>query len=212
VRVLTVARFTEKKGVEYGIRAVAKLLHKYQRLEYKIAGDGPLRDGLQSLIAELKVGDRIRLLGWKSLDEIAELLQRSDILLAPSVTAEKGDQEGIPGVIMEAFAQGLPVVSTRHAGIPEVVHDGESGFLVPERDVDALAKRIEDLIERPELRFSLGRNGRNFVEEHYDIEKLNDRLVEIYQDILNGDSPHLNTRLYTCPVSSAASSASFTNR
>jgi colanic acid/amylovoran biosynthesis glycosyltransferase len=91
---------------------------------------------------------------------------------------------------MEAFAQGLPVVGTCHAGIPEVVRNGESGVLVPERDVDALAEGLEQLIDRPELRLAMGRAGRAFVEEHYDIEKLNDRLVSIYQQLLGGDLPH----------------------
>jgi len=197
VRVLTVARLNQKKGVEYGVRAVAKALRKHQHVEYEIAGDGLLRHKLQSLIAELKVGHNIELLGWKSQDEIAELLGNSDILLAPSVTAENGDEEGVPGVIMEAFAQGLPVVSTHHAGIPEVVQDGESGFLVPERDADALAERLEELIEHPERRFAMGRNGREFVEEHYDIGKLNDRLVVIYQQLLCGESPHLTARPFS---------------
>jgi colanic acid/amylovoran biosynthesis glycosyltransferase len=91
---------------------------------------------------------------------------------------------------MEAFARGLPVVSTYHAGIPEVVQDGKSGFLVPERDVEALAERLEKLIDDSELRFSMGRSGRAFIEEEYDINKLNDRLVTIYQQLLDGDVSH----------------------
>ena len=139
--------------------------------------------------------DNIKLLGWKTQAEVADLLKASDILLAPSVTTENGEEEGIPGVIMEAFAQGLPVVSTYHAGIPEVVKDGESGFLVAERDVDALAERLERLIEHPELRFAMGQNGRRFVEEHYDVDKLNDRLVRIYQQLLDGELPPVSAQL-----------------
>lgn len=206
VKVLTVARLSEKKGVEYGIRAVVKVLEKRQGIEYKIAGDGPLRDKLQRLIAEVGVGDSIQLLGWRSEDEIAELLANSDILLAPSVTSETGDEEGIPGVIMEAFTRCLPAVSTHHAGIPEVVEDGKSGFLVPERDVDALAERIQELILHPELRFAMGRNGRKLVEERYDIRKLNDRLVEIYQQLLSGESSISSLRAHTRPSTSPGSS------
>jgi colanic acid/amylovoran biosynthesis glycosyltransferase len=150
---------------------------------------------LQNLIDTLNAGDNIKLLGWKTQAEVADLLMASDILLAPSVTTEKGDEEGIPGVIMEAFAQRLPVVSTYHAGIPEVVKDGESGFLVPERDVHAMADRLERLIEVPELRFALGQNGRTFVEEHYDVDKLNDRLVRIYQQLLGGELPPIVEQL-----------------
>ncbi|HWP58305.1 MAG TPA: glycosyltransferase [Candidatus Acidoferrales bacterium] len=178
--IATVARLVEKKGVEYGIRAVAKVLSRYPRVEYRIAGDGPLRDRLCRLIEELGIAGNVKLLGWKEQAEIASLLQTSDILLAPSVTPESGDEEGTPVVIMEAFAQGLAVVSTYHAGIPEVVIDGRSGFLVPERDVEALAEKIEILINDPALRLAMGRAGRELMAREYDIEKLNDRLVAIY--------------------------------
>ena len=90
----------------------------------------------------------------------------SDILLAPSVTSKDGDQEGIPVVLMEAFANGLPVISTYHSGIPELVQDGISGFLVPERDVDALKEKINQLILQSELRSRMGLAGRKYVERH----------------------------------------------
>ena len=189
IRIVTVARLVEKKGVEYGIQAIAKISKERRHIEYNVAGEGRRRDRLQALIGELNAGENIKLLGWQTQVEVSELLKASDILLAPSVIASNGGEEGIPGVIMEAFAQGLPVVSTHHAGIPEVVKDGESGFLVPERDVHALADRLIRLIDRPELRSAMGRKGREFVEEHYDIEKLNDRLVRIYRQLLAGELP-----------------------
>jgi len=188
-RIVTIARLVEKKGVEYGVRAVAQILTRRRDVEYSIVGDGPLSTTLQSLIDDLNAGERIKLLGWKTQAEVTDLLKSSDILLAPSVTTEQGDEEGIPGVIMEAFAHGLPVVSTHHAGIPEVVRDGVSGFLVPERDAHGLAGRLERLIDDPGMRSAMGRQGRAFVEEHYDIEKLNDRLVRIYQKLLGGELP-----------------------
>jgi colanic acid/amylovoran biosynthesis glycosyltransferase len=208
LRILTVARLAEKKGVEYGVRAVAKVLQRHPRVEYKIAGDGPLRERLQSLIEELKAGGNIELLGWKSQDEIVKLLQDSDILLAPSVTTNEGDEEGIPGVIMEACASGLPVVSTYHSGIPEVVRDGESGFLVAERDAEGLADKLNDLIERPDLRTLMGSRGREFVKEHYNIDRLSDRLVSLYRELLNGE---LSTGTAQHPAhSGGAESASLT--
>jgi len=189
IRLLTVARLVEKKGVEYGIRAVARVLRENPNIEYSIVGDGPLRNELETLIEKLGVGSQVKLLGWQEQDKIAELMDKADILLAPSVTSKDGDQEGIPVVIMEALAKGLPVLSTWHSGIPELVQDGKSGFLVPERDVDALAERLEYLIEHPEIWPEMGRAGRKFVEEHYNIDKLNDRLVEIYKKLLNGEIP-----------------------
>lgn len=189
VQLLTVARLVEKKGVEYGVRTVARVLKKYPQIEYKIAGDGPLMNDIKSLIEELNINDKVRLLGWQRQEEIVELIKEADILLAPSVTSEDGDQEGIPVVLMEALAQGLPVLSTQHSGIPELVQDGESGFLVPERDVDALAERLEYLIRHPEIWPEMGRVGRDYVERYYDINKLNDQLVELYQRLLDGERP-----------------------
>jgi colanic acid/amylovoran biosynthesis glycosyltransferase len=161
-------------------------LKKYPYIEYKIAGDGHLKNALQKLIEDLKVSNNVKLLGWQRQDQVIELLRESDILLAPSVTSQNGDREGIPVAIVEALAGGLPVLSTLHSGISEAVQNGESGFLVPERDADALAEKLEYLIEHSELWPEMGRKGRSYVEEHYDIEKLNDRLVEIYQRLLEG--------------------------
>ncbi len=187
VKILTVARLVEKKGVQYGIQAAAKII-KRQRdvIEYKIVGDGPLRTNLENLIKELNVSSNVKLLGWKSQEEIIELMKEADILLAPSVTGENGDQEGIPVVLMEALAQGLPVVTTYHSGIPELVQDGISGFLVPERDINALAERLDYLIQHPEIWPDIGRAGCKYVEDNYDINKLNDRLVDLYVQLLNG--------------------------
>jgi colanic acid/amylovoran biosynthesis glycosyltransferase len=112
-------------------------------------------------------------------------MKDSDILLAPSVTAEGGDQEGIPVVLMEALAQGLPVISTYHSGIPELVQDGVSGYLVHERDVNVLSERLEHLIKNQELWAKMGRAGRNYIENYYNIDKLNEQLVEIFQKLLN---------------------------
>lgn len=185
IQLLTVGRLVEKKGIVYSIRAVAKVLRKYPDIEYKIAGDGPLKSRLKSLIEELGVGDNIKLVGWQQQDEIEELMQKADILLAPSVTSKEGDQEGIPVTLMEALAKGLLVISTRHSGTPELVQNGKSGFLVPERNVDALAERLEFLIYNPEIWPEMRLAGRRLVEEQYDINKLNDRLIEIYRNLLS---------------------------
>ena len=189
IRLLSVARFVEKKGVQYGIQAVARVLNKYPHVEYLIVGDGPLRDELKGLVDNLNLNNHVKLLGWKRQEEIVELMRGGDILLAPSVTTASGDQEGIPVVLMEALSQGLPVLSTHHSGIPELIQDGEFGFLVPERDVDALVERLEYLIEHPELWPKMGRAGRDHVARYYDINRLNDQLVDLYRGLLNGRLP-----------------------
>ena len=184
ISILTVARLIEKKGVQYGIQAVAKVLKHYPDVEYKIAGDGPLKRDLIDLINKLKVNENVKLLGWKQRDEISELMGHADILLAPSVTDKNGDQEGIPVVLMEALALGMPVISTYHSGIPELVQDGKSGFLVDERDVDGFAEKIGYLIKHPDIWEEMGLKGRESVQRNHDINKLNDRLVELYREVL----------------------------
>ena len=187
IRILTVARLVEKKGLEYSIKAVAKIVCKYPhwKIEYKIAGDGPLKEKLKSLILELGMEDKIKLLGWFHQNEVRKLFEESHIFVLSSVTAANGDQEGQGLVLQEAQAAGLPVVSTFHNGIPEGILNGKSGFLVPERDIDALAEKLEYLIKNPEIWPEMGRAGRQLVEEHYDIKKLNKKLVKIYEGLLS---------------------------
>ena len=188
VRLITVSRLIEKKGVEYGIRAAARLIERGRDIRYDIIGDGALREPLAHLIAELRLGDKVRLLGWQDQDTVLDALRRSHIALAPSVTSRNGDQEGIPVFLMESMAIGLPVVSTRHSGIPELVEEGVSGRLVTEREPEALASAVEDLINHPESWPAMGRAGRRQVEQNYDIGVLNDRLVDLFRGLV-GTAP-----------------------
>jgi colanic acid/amylovoran biosynthesis glycosyltransferase len=188
VNIVSVARLVEKKGIQYGIEAVGRVIGKYPDIEYRIIGDGRMRDELESVVARLNLGEKVKLVGWKNQDEILECMKDSDIMLAPSVTGNNGDQEGIPVVLMEAMAMGLPVLSTCHSGIPELVEEGVAGFLVPERDVEALSGRLADLLEHPELWSKMGNAGRKHVEKYYDIDRLNDRLILMYEQ-LRGSRP-----------------------
>ena len=186
IRILTVARLVEQKGVEYSIKAVAKILKKYPNVKYHIVGDGPLNVQLYELIKQMDIEDKVRLLGWKTQNEIRQLYSMSHIFILPSITSTKGDQEGQGLVIQEAQSMGLPIISTLLGGIPESIIEGKSGFLAPEKDIDALAERLEYLIKHHELWPEIGRVGRRYVEENFDIHKLNDRLIKIYQQVLKG--------------------------
>jgi colanic acid/amylovoran biosynthesis glycosyltransferase len=181
VRLLSVGRLVEKKGFEYAIKGVAKILRRFPTLQYEIAGDGSEKSNLERLIAELGVIGNVRLLGWQDRTEVSRLLGQAHIFLAPSVTSQRGDQEGIPVVLQEAMALGLPTVSTHHTGIPELVRDGESGFLVHERDVNGIADRLTHLLQHPETRREMGQKGRKHIEEYYNHGKQTDRLIEIYR-------------------------------
>jgi len=184
VRILMVGRFVEKKGLEYGIRAVAQAAKDFPEITLKIVGDGELRDEITQLINRLNMSKHIQLLGWRTPEEVSKLMGEADIFLAPSVTSKDGDQEGTPTVIIEAQARGLPVLSTRHSGIPEMVQDGISGFLIPERDSEALAEKLKLLCQHPEMRGEMGKAGRDWVERHHDINKLNDQLVRLYERVV----------------------------
>lgn len=179
LKIVSVGRLVEKKGMEFAIRAVSEVARGRDDLSFRIAGDGPLKDELEVLIKDLGAQGKIELLGWQTNDEIAKLMCQSDLLLAPSVTDKNGDMEGIPVVLMEAMAQEIPVVSTWHSGIPELVQDQVAGLLVKERDVDALAGQLRFMLDHPEKRKEYGRNGRKIVEEHFNIKTLNVRLEEI---------------------------------
>jgi colanic acid/amylovoran biosynthesis glycosyltransferase len=181
VRIATVARLVEMKGVEYAIRAVAKLIARGYQVEYHIAGDGPLRDHLQALAKQLCVADAVRFPGWQSHKQVLQLLDQAQILMAPSVTAANGETEGNPNIVKEAMALGLPVVSTAHAGIPELVDDGRSGLLVPERDAAALADKTSWLLDNPDRWPALTLSARSKVLAEFDADTLNQQLIALYQ-------------------------------
>lgn len=188
VRLMSVARFVEKKGLYYATRALAKLAETHANVEYNLVGDGPLRPKLEALVDELGVREQVRFLGWQTHDQVAELLDEMHLLVVPSVTALNGDTEGIPMVLMEAMARGLPVVSTYHSGIPELVDDGVNGALVPERDIRGLADKLAWLVDNPDQWEDLGRAGRAKVEEEFNVDKLNDMLVERLQAMLTAST------------------------
>ncbi|MCA9244173.1 MAG: glycosyltransferase [Phycisphaerales bacterium] len=182
-RLLMIARLVEKKGVRYAIEAVAKLRAFRERVHLRILGDGPLRSQIESQVKVLKAEGAVELAGWADADEVRAALRDSDALLAPSVTAADGDMEGIPMVLMEAMAMGVPVISTRHSGIPELIENGVSGLLAPERDVDALADHIERLLRDTALREHIRHAGRRRVEDAFNIDRLNDELVRRFEEM-----------------------------
>ncbi len=189
IEILTVGRLVEKKGIEYSIKAVAKAIASHANLRYRIVGEGPLRTSLEELINQLGLSDQIQLVGGKTKEEVRQLYAKAHIFILSSVTAANGDQEGQGLVLQEAQAMGIPVLSTLHNGIPDGILDGKTGFLVPERDIDALAEKLQYLIEHPEAHAVMGKAGRAFIETHYDIDKLNNHLVLAYQALLDSSEP-----------------------
>jgi colanic acid/amylovoran biosynthesis glycosyltransferase len=186
-RVLSVGRLVEKKGLAYAIEAMAHLKASGRRVLYTVVGVGPLRADLERRVDEFGLRDEVHLVGPKNQDEVVALLQWAHLFTAPCVTAANGDQEGIPNVLKEAMATGIPVVSTQHSGIPELIEDGVSGLLAPERDSKVLAERLAYLVDHPERWPTMGQAGRERVEVQFDSDKLNVELVELYQRVVCGD-------------------------
>ena len=137
------------------------------------------------MINDRNLYDYVIFTGVVTQTEAIDLFQDAHVFILPSVTAQDGDQEGIPSVLFEAQACGLPIISSQHSGIPELIIDGKSGLLVPEKDIKALSNKIEYLIEHQELWKSMGKFGRRFIEENYDIENLNKTLEGNYFDLIN---------------------------
>ena len=185
IRVLTVARLVEVKGVDYAIRAIARVAAHFPNVHYRIVGGGPLREPLQTLARQEGLADQVEFLGPRPHDEVVRLYQQAHLFLLSGVVDRQGAEEGLGTVLVEAQATGLPVVASNVGGIPENVLDGESGFLVPQRDVDAIAEKLCFLIEHPETWPALGRAGRRHVEVNFDNAKLTDGLLEIYEQLLD---------------------------
>ena len=180
--VLFVGRLAEKKGCEYLIRAMAQVQAQMPDVELVIIGDGPLRLELEHLAASsLK---RYEFLGLQPPQVVKSWMNRSLMLAAPSVTASTGDCEGLPTVVVEAQAMGLPVVGSVHAGIPQAVVHGQTGFLAAERDSKGLAEHILRLLKDQILWQSFSCNGIERVRNLFDLRKQNQALENIYEAVL----------------------------
>jgi colanic acid/amylovoran biosynthesis glycosyltransferase len=171
VRLLCVARLTEKKGVDVLLDACAVLRDRGVPFRCEIIGDGPLREALEARHARLALGRAVRLRHGVPQEEVAEALRDCDLFVMPCRQERTGDMDGIPTVFMEAMATGRPVVSCAISGIPELVRPDETGVLVAVDDPDAVADAVERLARDPALRLRLARAGRALVERQHDQER-----------------------------------------
>lgn len=181
VNISMCGRIVEKKGMEYGIKAYERLRNKNTRL--LIIGDGKLKNNLELLVKSLNIENKVTFYGFSSHTKVSKLLHNTDIFLAPHITSSNGDKEGIPNTIKEAMATGIPIVSTYHAGISELVTENENGFLVPEKDIQGLQEKLDWLIEHREVWQTFGTKGRKIVEEKFNLSKQIEELEKIYNNI-----------------------------
>ncbi len=185
-KILTVARLVPKKGINYGLKALVKIKKDYQ-FGYKIIGDGPEKRELIQLIKRLDLTKQVKFLGWQTSNRVKKTMEQANIFLLPCVTASDGDMEGIPVVLMEAMASGLIVISSKHSGIPELIEDDQSGFLVKEKNIDGLAKTLVEIFNCSPNWLTIAKKARMRVEKNYNIKKLNQQLYQLYQSLLRND-------------------------
>jgi colanic acid/amylovoran biosynthesis glycosyltransferase len=180
--VLAVGRFVEKKAPQLTLAAFARVLREYPEARLRMIGDGPLLKECRRLSARLGVEHAATFLGRQPHHLVADEMRRARLFAQHSIEAASGDSEGTPVSILEAGASGLPVVSTRHGGIPDVLLDNETGLLVEERDVEGMASRMLRLLRDPALAATLGRAARLRVETHFSATRSIDHLWTILKD------------------------------
>jgi colanic acid/amylovoran biosynthesis glycosyltransferase len=183
INILTIGRLVEKKGIIYSIKAVSGLIKEGFHICYHIVGDGYLKNKFKKLVKKLNLNEKIKIYQVKS-NLIKSLYSWADIFVLSSVKAKNGDQEGTPIVLLEAQSMSLPVISTIHSGIPEIVLDNQTGFLVPEHDIKEIKEKLKTLILNSKIRLEMGINGREHILRNFSIEKMSKKILNIYKSIL----------------------------
>jgi glycosyltransferase involved in cell wall biosynthesis len=184
IRLLSVGNYIEKKGHKYLIEACNVLTQRGFDFSCSIVGDGSDRPALEALINRYGLNDRVKLTGALEQRSVRRLYQGSDIFALACIVARNGDRDGMPTVLIEAMASGIPVITTPVTGIPELVIDGETGFLVPQRDATALADTLQRLISDAELRACVGQKARQRAVEDFDVQRNASILASLFQEMV----------------------------
>lgn len=184
LQIISVARLTEKKGLHVAIEACRQLKERGVAFHYRILGIGPWERRLRTLIEQYQLEGYVEMPGFKPSHEVKAMLDEADVFLLPSITGADGDMEGIPVALMEAMAVGIPVLSTEHSGIPELIDANASGWLVAENDAPALAGKLSELrhLDEQALRPVLQR-AREKVETDFNQQVINRQLASLLQTL-----------------------------
>ena len=183
---ITCGRFVEKKAPDVTLKAFSQVQRKFPRAELRMVGDGPLFEQCKALAASLGIANAVTFLGAQPHEVVQAEMRKARCFIQHSVEAPSGDREGTPLGILEAGASGLPVVATRHAGIPDVVIEGETGFLVNEHDVDGMAVHMLRLLEEPMLAAGMGQAARTHISTNFSEQQSLDKLWTIIESSRNG--------------------------
>ncbi|MCQ1536898.1 colanic acid biosynthesis glycosyltransferase WcaL [Methanosarcina sp. KYL-1] len=183
INILTVSRLVEKKGIEYLVKAIPSVIEKFPGCKFTIIGSGYLHDSLNQLAMDQNVKAYIQFKGDVSDSELKENYHKADIFVLPCIVAENGDRDGIPVAMMEAMAMEIPVISTDASGIPELVIDGISGILVPQKNETEISRAIIKLCENKDLRNNMGKAGKHIIIEKYNLENEAKKLENLFQSV-----------------------------
>lgn len=186
---IAAARLTEVKGISWGLKGLALAREAGLDVRWEIFGDGPLRAELEALRAELGLEDAVTFHGFVPIQEVQRAMETAHACLFPGVAAADGAEEALGGAVLEAQACGLPVIASEVGGIPEGFVPGVSGYLVPQRDPEAIAKALRDLHDNREQWPTMGEAGHAHVQERYDCEALNERWERLYDGLVAGTLP-----------------------
>lgn len=179
--VLAVGRLVEKKGLGHLLRAVDILRKRGRRVRVEIIGDGPLRGALENQLHEFGLVDTVEILGAQPHEKVRLAYQRASLFVLPCTVAENGDRDGIPNVLLEAMASGVPVISTKISGIPELIESERDGLLVPPNDPVVLADAIERIFTSPDLGERLARSARTKIEAEFSLDHGTAELLAAFQ-------------------------------
>lgn len=180
-RLMSVGRLIEKKGFDFLIKACALLKGNRVKFHLDLIGEGKERRALEKLAKSLGIEDEIAFIGALTHEELKQYYFSADIFVLPSVVAADGDQDGIPNVLLEAMAMGVPVISTRVSAIPELIKDGETGILARERDDKSFCEAIIKVINSGELRSNIIDNARLKVKEEFNLQDSVDKLYSLFK-------------------------------
>jgi glycosyltransferase involved in cell wall biosynthesis len=178
---LALGRLVGKKGYDYLISACKILKDAGFDFKLTLAGDGPLKGKLKRLTRRMRLTDRISFPGFVTYENISELFHSADIFLMPSIVHSSGDRDGIPTVIMESLLHRVPVVATNVSGIPEVIENGVTGFLIPQKNSLALARAIVDMARDRKGAIRMADEGREKVFNMFDTKKCHTRVLHLYK-------------------------------
>lgn len=182
ITIVAVCNLVPKKGLCYLVDACGKLKLRGKKFICYIVGEGELRNDLEKQIVNLGLTDIVKLTGKISHNEVNDKVNKADIFVLPCVVTEDGDRDGIPNALIEAMATAKPVISTDVAGIPELIEDGKSGFVVPQKETESLCNAIETLAKNSLLRSEFGACGREKVYESFNIDKIADSVIALFKE------------------------------